>query len=184
MAACPMGTIMTGPGATASDNVPAQCPVPLAIGMAKAIVGSARPSDRYSLWGALSGGIDAARQEARESGSAMPWETREEIGWIAWEDLQSAIADALMGLEEISERRRLVYVAKGAYEDLRAEGGGTTRPLRAGKYGIRVCARPGCGQRFAAKSSRHIWHSSTCRATAHKAARRAAEREAGEVPVT
>jgi hypothetical protein len=174
-----MGTSVSVSQATASDNSPAQCPVPLAIDIAKAIVRSACPSDRYRLWEALSKGIDAARQEARESGTAMPWETREEIGWIAWEDLQSAIAGALMGLEEVSERRRLVYAAKGAYEGLIAEGSGT-RPLKAGRYGIRVCARPGCGRKFAARNRTHSFCSGTCRAQAFK------DRKAvtAEVPAT
>jgi hypothetical protein len=155
------------------------CPVPDATEIAKAIVRSARPEDRYGLWEALTRGIDAARQEARESGTAMPWETREEIDCISWTDFQDAVADALMGLEEVSERRRLVYTAKKAYEDITTRG--TTKPLKAGKYGVRVCARPGCGQRFTAKTPRHIWHSSTCRSLAHKA-RQVAEQAGSTSP--
>jgi len=161
-----MGTSMSASPATASDEAPAQCPVPTAIEIAKAIVRSAHPEDRYTIWERLGKGIDAARQEARESGNAMPWETPAEIGWISWSDFQDAVAAALtMVVEEVPERRRLVYVAKRAYDEITARGTRTTvgKPT---KFGYRVCAREGCGVRFAAKSQRHIWHSATCRATA------------------
>jgi hypothetical protein len=177
----PDASTVSNPGEPVQDN--GLCPIPTAIDIAKSIVRSARPEHRYSLWEALTKGIDAARQEARESGNAMPWETTEEIGWISWADFQGAVADALMGLEEVSERRRLVYVAKDAYDGLTARGS-STRPLKAGRYGIRVCARPGCGVRFTAKTPRHIWHNASCRASAHKEARRAAEAATGVVPVT
>ena len=172
---------MSNPGEPAQDN--GLCPVPTAIEIAKAIVRSAHPDSRYRLWEALIKGIDEAKDSARVTGEALPWETPGEIAYIGWPDFQDAVADALnIVVEEVSERRRLVYVARDAYNDLTARG--TARPLRAGKYGVRVCARPGCGQRFTAKSSRHIWHSASCRASAHKAARRAAEAATGEVLVT
>jgi hypothetical protein len=121
------------------------------------------------LWTALTRGLDAARQEARETGQAMPWETRDEIAWISWEDLETAMAAALNSVvEEVEERRRLVDVAQGAYEELIAQGAGTARPLKAGRLGIRQCVRPGCGKQFAPIRDTHIYCSSSCRARACK----------------
>jgi hypothetical protein len=156
-----------------------------AVEIAKAIVRSASPDARVALWEALTKGISEARDSMRVTGSAMPWEQDEEITVIAWADLQDVVCDCLNSvILDSGERRRLAQVAIRAAGEITAEAVGSTRPLKAGRYGIRVCARPGCGQRFTAKSPRHIWHSSTCRAAAHKAARRAAERATGQAPAT
>jgi hypothetical protein len=142
----------------------------MALEISKAVVRAARREDRFDLWKMLEDGIEAAKEAAQREGDAWPWENPEDVQAIEWKDAQGTLEDAIGTIGEPAERVKLVRAAGRAYEELTAKGAG--RPIKAGRYGIRVCARPSCGTRFAAKSPRHIWHSSTCRAAAFKEAER------------
>jgi hypothetical protein len=165
----------------APDNGPALIAVSTATDMFKAMVRAAAREDRWRLWTTFDAGLGMAKDKARESGDALPWEDADLVTMVQAKDVQQVMEDTLLAcIEEPQERIRILQPAIPVYERSLASGNG--KPIKSTRYGIRVCARPGCNQRFAAKSPRHIWHSSTCRAAAHKAAQRGYERDQENVP--
>jgi NADH pyrophosphatase NudC (nudix superfamily) len=130
-----------------------------------------------SLWAALIKGVDEARESMRASGTAMPWEQAEEITVISWADFQEAVGDSLNAvIIETGERRRLAAVGIKAAEEATAKGIGITRPLKAGRYGIRHCAR--CGNPFTPRVKTATYCCPACRVAMYKR-RKAAQVIAG-----
>lgn len=162
------------PALTPDKGIPAACPVEWADAIAKGVVKAADPARWWPLWRALEAGIDEAREAARTTGDAYPWQDPEEVSHIAWSDFQRTLEGAIGGcIESIPERVRLVSAAGKVYEGLVAAKGNGGRPIKSTRYGIKVCARPGCGQRFAARSYRHAYCSERCRVRAYEARQRA-----------
>jgi hypothetical protein len=165
---------MTEPASSSSspDNSgPARCPVSWAIEISKAVVRAADPQDWWPLWRILEAGLDSARERATQSGTAYPWESLDEVAEIAWSDLERTLHHAIVTIPDIPVRRRMVEAAAKADAALHKRAGNGGRPIKATRYGIRVCARPGCGKRFAARSPRHIYcpAPSNCRQLAYAA---------------
>ena len=96
---------VTSPSPSPDIGVPAQCPVDWAIEMAKAVVRAADPGDWHTLWRVLADEIDEAKDKARCTGTAYPWEEIESVQVIAWEDAQKMLEDAIPLIQEPSERR-------------------------------------------------------------------------------
>ena len=163
----------TSSSTSPDKGIPAACPVEWADAIAKAVVKAADPARWWPLWRALEQGIDEAREAARTTGDAYPWEDPGEVSHIAWKDFQRTLETAIGGcIPGIPERVRLVEAASKVYEELTAKGS-SGKAIRSTRYGVRVCARPGCGKRFGARSHRHAYCSGACRVGAYEARQRA-----------
>ena len=172
-----MSTIEPNPAPPPSDN--GLCETRLVTGICKAIVRAARPQDRWGLWAIFERGIEGAQEDAQRTGRAgMPWELVEEVSYITWQAVQDVLQEALLTLPEVEERQRLVRVAAKAFDELTVEG--TGKPVMAGRYGIKTCALPGCGQEFAARSRTHAFCSGNHRAVAYKRRKAARAFTAGD----
>ena len=165
-----MPTTSAASAATFSDNgVPALCPVNWATAIAQAVVKAADPEAWHRLWRVLEDGIDDAKDKARCTGTAYPWEEIENVQAIAWEDVTRTLQDAISVIQDVSERKKLVHAAERAQDALVARGAG--RHTKTTRFGIKHCAR--CSRPFAAVSHVHAYCSTACRTGAYEARQRA-----------
>ena len=95
------------------------------------------------------------------------------MAFITWESFQSVLEHAIIATlptnSDIPQRQKLVRAAAAEYEKAMARASNGGRPIKATRFGIRVCAWPPCGVRFAARSYRHTYHSGACRTAAYEA---------------
>jgi hypothetical protein len=140
--------------------------------MFKACVRAAHREDRYRLWRAFSQGLEEAQERAQESGDAMPWEDPAAVTVVSAKAIQDVLEGVLIAcLPTPAERVRVAKAAFAVYERATAAGSNGAR-IKSTKYGVRVCARPGCGQRFGARNYRHTYCSGACRTGAYEARQR------------